>query len=73
MSVAKVIELTSSSPESFEDAIRQGVMRASRTLKNLEGAWIKEQQVTIADGRISGYRVNMLVTFVLDGEIGNQP
>jgi dodecin len=71
MSVAKVIELTSSSPESFEDAIRQGVTRASKTLKNIEGAWIKEQQVSIADGRITGYRVNMLVTFVLDGEIGD--
>jgi dodecin len=71
MSVAKVIELTSNSSESFEDAIRQGVTRASKTLKNIEGAWIKEQQVSIADGRITGYRVNMLVTFVLDGEIGD--
>ena len=67
MSVAKVIELSSSSTESFEDAIQQGIARASKTLKNLEGAWIKEQQVIIKDGRIAGYRVNMMVTFVLDG------
>jgi hypothetical protein len=71
MSVAKVVELTSNSPESFEDAIRQGVARASKTLKNIEGAWIKEQQVSITDGRITGYRVNMLVTFVLEGDVGD--
>lgn len=71
MSVAKVVELTSNSPESFEDAIRQGVARASKTLKNIEGAWIKEQQVNITDGRITGYRVNMLVTFVLEGDVGD--
>jgi flavin-binding protein dodecin len=71
MSVAKVVELTSNSPKSFEDAIRQGVTRASKTLKNIEGAWIKEQQVSITDGRITGYRVNMLVTFVLEGDIGD--
>jgi hypothetical protein len=71
MSVAKVVELTSNSPKSFEDAIRQGVARASKTLKNIEGAWIKEQQVSITDGRITGYRVNMLVTFVLEGDIGD--
>jgi dodecin len=69
MSVAKVIELTSSSSESFEDAIRQGIARASKTLKNIQGAWIKEQQLSIQDGRITGYRVNMMVTFVLEGEV----
>ena len=69
MSVAKVIELTSRSDESFEDAIQQGIARATKTLKNVEGAWIKEQKVTIAEGRITGYRVDMLVTFVLDGGV----
>ena len=69
MSVAKVIELTATSNESFEDAIQQGVARASKTLKNVQGAWIKEQQVNIENGRISGYRVNMMVTFVLDGDV----
>jgi flavin-binding protein dodecin len=66
MSVAKVIEISSSSPKSFEDAIREGVVRADKTLNNIQAAWIKEQQVTIAKGKITGYRVNMMVTFVLD-------
>jgi flavin-binding protein dodecin len=65
MSVAKVIELNATSTKSFEDAIQQGVTRAAKTLKNIEGAWIKEQQVVIKNGKVSGYRVNMLVTFVL--------
>jgi flavin-binding protein dodecin len=69
MSVAKVIELTATSNDSFEDAIEQGVARASKTLENVQGAWIKEQQVNIENGRISGYRVNMMVTFVLDGDV----
>ena len=68
MSVAKVIELTSTSSKSFEDAIQKGVSRASKTLKNVEGAWIKEQKVMVENGKINGYRVNMMVTFVLDGD-----
>lgn len=68
MSVAKVIEITSTSAKSFEDAIQKGIARADKTLKNVEGAWIKEQKVIVTDGKINGYRVNMLVTFVLDGE-----
>jgi dodecin len=68
MSVAKVIELTSTSKESFEDAINQGITRATKTLKNVEGAWIKEQKVMIRDGQINGYRVNLLITFVLQGD-----
>jgi flavin-binding protein dodecin len=67
MSVAKVIEISSSSPKSFEDAIKEGVARADKTLKNIQGAWIKEQQVVVTNGKITGYRVNMMVTFVLDG------
>ncbi len=69
MSVAKVIELTATSPNSFEDAIKQGISRAAKTLKHIDGAWIKEQKVTIEEGRITGYRVNMMVTFVLDGAV----
>ena len=69
MSVAKVIELTSTSTQSFEDAIQQGVARATKTLKNVQGAWVKEQQVSIENGRIAGYRVNLMVTFVLDGNV----
>jgi flavin-binding protein dodecin len=66
MTVARVTEISSSSNTSFEDAINQGVDRATKTLRNVKGAWIKEQSVDIEDGRIVSYRVNMLVTFVLD-------
>lgn len=67
MSVAKVIEITSTSTKSFEDAIEKGIAKADKTLKNIEGAWIKEQKVKVTNGKIDSYRVNMLVTFVLDG------
>jgi flavin-binding protein dodecin len=65
MSVAKVIEITSTSTKSFEDAVQSGIARASKTVENVEGAWIKEQKITIRDGKITGYRVNMMVTFVI--------
>ena len=65
MSVAKVIELSASSPKSFEDAIRDGVAKASDTLDNVEGAWVKEQKVVLNNGRISEYRVDLKVTFVV--------
>jgi flavin-binding protein dodecin len=65
MSVAKVIEITATSKKSFEDAIQEGISRASKTLENVEGAWIKEQKVQIQNGKITGYRVNMMVTFVI--------
>ena len=66
MTVARVTEISSQSGRSFEDAIRQGIRRANQTLRNVSGAWVKEHQVAVQDGRITGYRVNMLVTFVLD-------
>jgi len=66
MSVGRVTEITSTSQTSFEDAINKGVQRATKTLRNVKGAWIKEQQIEIDGERISSYRVNMLVTFVLD-------
>ena len=66
MSVARVTELTASSTRSFEDALQEGVARAVKTLKNVEGAWVQEQTVEIRDGRISEYRINMKVTFVLE-------
>ena len=72
MSVAKVIELTATSDDSFEDAIQQGIARATSTLKNVEGAWIKEQKVVIRDGEITSYRVNMMITFVLEGSEGDE-
>lgn len=69
MSVARVTEITSQSPRSFEAAIRQGIERANVTLRNVTGAWIKEQQVAVENGKITGYRVNMLITFVLDDDM----
>ncbi|MCZ6507639.1 MAG: dodecin family protein [Acidobacteria bacterium] len=65
MSVAKVTEISSSSTVSFEDAIKQGIARASRTLHGIQGAWIKEQKIVCAGGDITEYRVDMKVTFVL--------
>ncbi len=66
MSVARVTEITSSSPKSFEDAVRIGVERASKTLKNVSGAWVKDQEVGVQDGKVSDYRVKLKVTFVLE-------
>jgi dodecin len=65
MSVAKVTEITASSPVSFEDAIQRGIARASRTLDGIQGAWIKEQKIVCDGERVSEYRVAMKVTFVL--------
>lgn len=65
MTVAKVTEITSSSPKSFEEAIKQGIARADKTLDNVKGAWIQEQTVVVEKGKITEYRVNMKVTFVL--------
>ena len=66
MSVAKITEIQSSSAKSFEDAIQQGIVRASKTLRNIRGAWIKEQHVRCDNGTIVEYQVNLMVTFVLD-------
>lgn len=65
MSVARVTEITASSPKSFEDAVQQGVSRAAKTLQNVKGAWVQDMKVTVEDGEISEYRVNLKVTFVL--------
>lgn len=66
MSVARNTEISSTSNQSFEDAIRQGLSRATKTLRNVRGAWIKEQEVTLQNDQISEYKVVMVVTFVLD-------
>ena len=66
MSVAKVIELTASSPQSFEDAIRTGIEKSGETLRNVKGAWVSEQKVDVEDGKIVEYRVTLRITFVLD-------
>ncbi len=68
MSVARITEISSTSSQSFEDAINKGVERATSTLRNVRGAWVKEHQVKIDNNRIVEYQVNMLVTFVLDDE-----
>ena len=66
MSVAKVTEISATSAKSFEDAVQQGLTRSAKTLRNVKGAWIKEQHVRCDGGRITEYQVNMMVTFVLD-------
>jgi flavin-binding protein dodecin len=66
MAVAKVSEISATSPKSFEDAIHQGLVRAGKTLRNIRGAWIKEQHVRCDAGKVTEYQVNMMVTFVLD-------
>ena len=68
MSIAKVIEISAASPTSFDDAIRQGIARATETVSDVRGAWIKEQQVRVEGGKIVEFRVDMKVTFVLHGK-----
>jgi len=66
MSVAKVIEIFSTSEKGFEDAVQSGVAKASETIKNIRGAWINEQKVDVENGKIVRYRVSLRITFVLD-------
>ena len=66
MSVAKVSEISATSSKGFEDAIQQGLSRASKTLRDVRSAWVKEQHVRCDNGKIVEYQVNMMVTFVLD-------
>ncbi|MBX3243041.1 MAG: dodecin domain-containing protein [Acidobacteria bacterium] len=68
MSVAKNIEIISSSKTGFDDAITTGIERASQTIDNIRGAWVKDQKVEIRDGKISEYRVTLIVTFVLSDD-----
>lgn len=65
MSVAKVTEVISSSKKSFDDAVAIGIARADKTLKNVKGAWVKDQKVVVEKGKITEYRVTMKVSFVL--------
>jgi hypothetical protein len=66
MSVARIIEISSTSEKSFEDAIVQGIARAGKTLRDIRSAWVKEQEVSVKDGKIVAYKVNLKVTFVLE-------
>jgi flavin-binding protein dodecin len=65
MSVARTTEITASSKKSFDDALNNGIKRAAKTLENLTGAWVKDQEVVIEDGKIAAYKVRMMVTFIL--------
>ena len=66
MSVAKIIEISAESPDGFEAAIREGLKRAGKTVKNIRSAWVGDQQVEVEDDKIVNYRVHLKVTFVLD-------
>jgi flavin-binding protein dodecin len=66
MSVAKVIELTASSSDSFEDAVRAGIEKSGESLRNIQGAWVSEQKVDVENGKIVAYRVTLRITFVLE-------
>ncbi len=66
MTVARVTELSAASPDGFEEAIREGIERANKTLRNVEGIWVKDMNVLIEDGNIKAYKVNLAVTFVLE-------
>ncbi len=65
-SVGRVTEITASSDNSFDDAVKAGIARANKTLRGVTGAWIKEQKVDLKDGVVTNYRVNLLVTFLVD-------
>jgi len=66
MAVAKVIEISAGSDTSFEDAARQGIAKASETVRNIQSAWVKEQQVKVNGDAVTEYRVDLMVTFVLE-------
>jgi flavin-binding protein dodecin len=66
MSIARVTEISSSSSKSFQDAIEKGIKRAAKTIRNVEGAWVKDQKMVIKKGKICEYRVYMKISFVLD-------
>jgi flavin-binding protein dodecin len=66
MSVARITEISASSETSFDDAVKEGIERANKTLKNVKGAWIEDQEVSVNKGKIAEYRVKMKVTFVLE-------
>jgi len=69
VSVARVTEMSSASPDGFEAVIREGIERANKTLRNIQGAWVKDMNVFIEDGQIQAYKVNLEVTFVLEDTV----
>lgn len=66
MSIVKVVEISASSPTSFHEAIEKGISRASRTIQNITGAWVNEEKVIVENGRVTEWRVNLKVSFVID-------
>ena len=66
MPVARITEISATSSQSFDDAVAQGVARATKTLRNVTGAWVKEQRVSIENNQVSHYQVNLQITFVLE-------
>jgi len=66
MSIARVTEISATSPDSFDDATKRGIERASKTLRGITSAWVKDQNVMIDNGKITDFKVNLVVTFVLD-------
>ena len=66
MAIAKIVEVSASSPKSFDDAIEQGIAKASETVRGIKGAWVSEQKLKVEDGKIVEYRVDMRVSFVVE-------
>lgn len=66
MSVARITEISATSQRSFDDAVKVGIERASGTLRNIKGAWVKDQEVTVENGQVASYKVVLKVTFVLE-------
>ena len=66
MAVARVTEISSTSPKGFQDAVEVGIARATKTLRDVQGAWVKEMKVDVNNGQITSYKVHMLVTFILE-------
>ena len=72
MSVARITEISATSPNGFEDAIRIGIERATQTLRHVQSAWVKEQRVNLNEGQVESYQVNLLITFILDENSSGQ-
>ena len=68
MSVAKISEITDTSKKSFDDAVQNGIKRASKTIHGISGAWVADQEVTVKEGKVTGYKVRLKLTFVLDAD-----
>lgn len=67
MTVARVTEISATSTQSFDDAAKEGIERASKTLRGITSAWVKDQNLMIENGKVTAFKVNLAVTFVLDG------